>query len=175
MRTIKDMLSAYISEAQNDWDEFLKLVQMTYNSTVNDATGFSLTGTEMSLPHTTYIREQVSANQAVSNPSYVARLVQKLQRLWDYVGDTVVDNVKAFHKVVRNKLTFQQLVVGDEVYMKDHSSNPYVSISTGTKYKLSNKLKLRYSGPYVITQVKSPVLYVITVHGKPVVVDLKKK
>lgn len=40
-RTIKDMLSKYISLHQNDWDKFIDGISMAYNSTVHETTGIS--------------------------------------------------------------------------------------------------------------------------------------
>ena len=41
VKTVKDTLSMLIKKDQRDWSMFIKLVQMRYNSTVNQATGFS--------------------------------------------------------------------------------------------------------------------------------------
>ena len=40
-RTIKDMLTAYIAEEQNDWDAYLDQLTFAYNSASHAATGFS--------------------------------------------------------------------------------------------------------------------------------------
>jgi hypothetical protein len=40
VKTIKDSLSILIKKDQRDWSMFIKLIQIRYNSTVNQATGF---------------------------------------------------------------------------------------------------------------------------------------
>ena len=53
-RTVKNVLSKYISVHQNDWDKFLDGVVFAYNSTVHDTTGITpyrmVFGEEMRLP-----------------------------------------------------------------------------------------------------------------------------
>jgi hypothetical protein len=41
MRTLKDMLAAYVNQTHTDWDKYASLVAHFYNTTVNDATGFT--------------------------------------------------------------------------------------------------------------------------------------
>ena len=40
-RTILNMLSAFVSEHQRDWDESVPLVKMAYRSMVHESTGTS--------------------------------------------------------------------------------------------------------------------------------------
>ncbi len=51
MKVIKDMLTAYVKDNQQDWNEYLPVIAQMYNSTVNSATGMTLYylvhGTEM--------------------------------------------------------------------------------------------------------------------------------
>ncbi len=48
------MLSMLVSKDQRDWSSYIRLVQMRYNSTVNQATGFTpyfmMNGREMPTP-----------------------------------------------------------------------------------------------------------------------------
>jgi len=40
-RTIEDMLRAYVSPFQNDWDKYLILAEFAYNNSVQASTGFT--------------------------------------------------------------------------------------------------------------------------------------
>jgi hypothetical protein len=40
-RTLEDMLRAYVSSSQDDWDELLPLMEMAYNASIQASTGFS--------------------------------------------------------------------------------------------------------------------------------------
>ena len=40
-RTLQNMLSNYVSENQTDWDQYLSILTMAYNSSVHESTGFS--------------------------------------------------------------------------------------------------------------------------------------
>ena len=53
-RTIENMLSAFVSENQKDWDEYLPLLMLAYRSSIHEATGVSpcemMFGRHISLP-----------------------------------------------------------------------------------------------------------------------------
>ncbi|NHV87690.1 hypothetical protein, partial [Escherichia coli] len=40
-QTLEDMLRAYVSDRQIDWDIYLPLMEFAYNSQIHKATGFS--------------------------------------------------------------------------------------------------------------------------------------
>jgi hypothetical protein len=60
VKTVKDMLSMLVSKDQRDWSSYIRLVQMRYNSTVNQATGFTpyfmMNGREMPTPDHEHIQ-----------------------------------------------------------------------------------------------------------------------
>ena len=53
-RTVKTMVSKFVSENQKDWDKYLSVLTMAYNSSVQESTGLSpskiMFGREMNLP-----------------------------------------------------------------------------------------------------------------------------
>ena len=41
IRTVVNMLSKYVSEAQDDWDDFINHISLAYNSSINESTSFT--------------------------------------------------------------------------------------------------------------------------------------
>ena len=167
-RTIKEILAKYISVNQTDWDKFVDSVVFAYNSTIHDTTGITpyrmVFGEEIVLP-VDLATEKVNAEQSTI-PKNQAEYVRELQRSLNEMYDIVRD--------VTNKLSFRQkryydrnvrstnYDVGDLV----RRSQPKVMI--GTKSKLARK----WTGPWIIMQRLSDVLYKIQVsrRSKPVIV-----
>ena len=53
-RSIQNMISSYISDSQDDWDEHLPLLMMAYRSSIHESTGVSpalmMFGRDLTLP-----------------------------------------------------------------------------------------------------------------------------
>jgi hypothetical protein len=65
----------------------------------------------------------------------------------------------------RNKLPFKPFVVGSYCYLKSIPRRFFRNPTEKKIHKLSSKLQFRYSGPYRIVQVISPVIYKADIHG----------
>ena len=81
-RTVKDILSKYISVNQTDWDKFVDSVVFAYNSTVHDTTGITpyrmVFGEEIKLP-VDIATEKVDIGQSAL-PKNQAEYVQKISQ-----------------------------------------------------------------------------------------------
>ena len=166
MRTLKDTLSAYCNEFQDNWDEALGIIAYHYNTTVNDATGYTpfflMYGREANSGDEDYERKPLPGGL----PSYVDRMQQALNFTWAYVSTRVTDNVKKYNAIPVKRLQFKPYKVGDWFFRKIIPKRFYTLKGDKKKHSLSAKLLFRYAGPYIITKVINPVLYEAIIHGR---------
>jgi len=164
VRTMKDMLSSFVNEFQDDWDHYLPVVANCYNSTVNDATGFTpfflLHGREASMPDEDYIRARQSVNE------YAATLRKALLLTWEANSERVLRNTAVFNRRPVRPLKFRPFRVGEYFMLRRVPHRFYRSKKHEEKVKISQALQCRYTGPYMVTEVISPVLYGTTIHGR---------
>jgi transposase InsO family protein len=165
MRTLKDMLSGYINKYHDNWDEHLAQIAGQYRSTVNDATGYTpfylLYGREMNQ------KEILNTNKVNNLHEYAAELQEMLFYTWSSVSLREKSNVKTMQltQIPRKKIPFVPFTVGSYCYLKTVPRRFFKDPSDKKNYKLSSKLQFRYSGPYRIVQVISPVIYKADIHG----------
>ncbi len=166
MRSMKDMLASYIQENQRDWDEHLHLVAQAYNNTVNDATGFTpyflVHGTEMTSPSEGHL-ESLRVNEF---QELTRRTKDVMQWCWSFVGRQVVKNSEHHNKTPVERLTFKPFQKGDFFYLRVVPKAVYRDKSEEEALKISAKLQFRYTGPYLVQKVISPILYQAMVHGE---------
>jgi hypothetical protein len=166
MRTLKDMLQSYIQSNQKDWDEYLPLVAQAFNNTVNDATGmtpfFLMFGHEMNMASEDHVDEM----EVEDFHETVRRHKEVQQWCWWYVGNRVVKNVDKFNKVPVERLQFKPYKHGDFFYLRVVPKRVYKSEKDEKAHQISSKLQFRYTGPYMIHDVISTVLYSSYIHGK---------
>ena len=131
---------------------------------MNDATGYT--------PHfLLYGREANHADEShlknlPSNLSeYAERLKQVLEWTWDHVSDKVVRNVDVMNRVPAKRLPFVPYKVNEFFYYRKVPRRFYINKSEKKRYHISSKLQYRYTGPYRIVEVISPVLYLADIHG----------
>jgi hypothetical protein len=166
MRTIKDMLQSYIQSNQLDWDEYLPLVAQAFNNTINDATGmtpfFLMFGHEMNMA----AEEHIDEMEVEDFHETVRRHKEVQQWCWWYVGNRVVKNVETFNRVPAERLQFRPYRHGDFFYLRVVPKRVYRSEKDEKAHYISSKLQFRYTGPYMIHECISPVLYSSYIHGK---------
>ncbi len=81
-RTYQDMLSKCVSDNQKDWDTYLPLLNMAYNSAKNKSTGYSpyelMTGRQMRLPADLLLGWPEQEEPPENNTEYADQLQAKL-------------------------------------------------------------------------------------------------
>ena len=165
-RTIKEMLSKYISSNQNIWDKYIDGITMAYNSTPHETTGITpyrmLFGTEMCIP-LEIISENLPGEEMYTNESeYVRNMGAELEKMYRLAREMTCVSAE------RQKINYDKSAkhvsyeVGDLV--RRHQKN----IKTGTKVKLARC----WTGPWQVIQRLSDVLYQIqhSKNSKPVIV-----
>ena len=87
VKTVKDMLSMLVSKDQRDWSSYIRLAQMRYNSTVNQATGFTpyfiMNGREMPTPYHEHIESTYGKNKNTELEDYFGNLVTAMMLIWE--------------------------------------------------------------------------------------------
>jgi hypothetical protein len=147
-RTLEDMLRHYVDRNQDDWDQHLTAAEISNNNSVQASTGFTpyyLTYGEM--PNFSSLNVLVPA---IRNNS-VADMIQTLHRDIIAAGDCMTDaRDRQTHYANQNRreLTFKE---GEEVLL----STQHLNLKEGLQHKLAE----RYTGPFRVIKVVSPVAY----------------
>jgi hypothetical protein len=171
--TIYDILSTFCSsqeENQRRWDEFLPVVAWSYNTTVNNATGFtpfrSMFGREARLPQDSWI-EDFASTFNIDIHDYVTRTTDTLRHIWDKIAIRSIENherIVAQYEAKR-KRAFAPYRIGEQFYYKMMPRRNFLCADDERKYKLSGKLQYRYTGPHMILTVINPVTYTASFDG----------
>jgi hypothetical protein len=94
VKTVKGMLSLLVSKDQRDWSSYFRLVQMRYNSTVNQATGltpyFMMNGREMPTPDHEHIQSTYDKNNNIEIEGYFGNLVTAMMLIWEAAGEEIL-------------------------------------------------------------------------------------
>jgi hypothetical protein len=172
-KTIYDLL---VSMCKDDpanhrkWDEFLPVVAWAYNTTVNQATGFTpfraLFGREARSPSDSWI-EEFATHFNTNIFDYVTRITESLRQVWDIIATRTIeerDRVAATYeeKVCR---AFAPFRIGEQFYYKAMTRRSFKSLDDEKTYKMSSKLQYRYTGPHTVTEVYNPVTYKANIDG----------
>ena len=154
-QTLVNMISAYVSKHQHDWDANLNLLTAAYRSSVHETTGFSpnylMLGREVKTP--LEVTLGLRANPLPrSHEEYVVNLQEQLSEAYElareYIGKSA-ERQKRDHDV---RVAYNSFECGDLVYCLD----------TTRKKGLSPKLNSeKWQGPFVVTRKLNDLLFEI--------------
>ena len=174
VKTVKDTLSMLIKKDQRDWSMFIRLVQMRYNSTVNQATGFSpyflMNGREMPSPDHDHIQSTYDKNKSVEIEGYFGNLVVAMMLIWEAAGEEILQKTANYNKIIGTNIEekIRHYEIGQYVFVRRLPRRFYKDQQENVKYHINMKLQpVRWTGPYRILQKISPVLYVLDFHNQP--------
>lgn len=147
-KTLANMLSMYTNEQQTDWDEYLSLVTFAYNTARQDTTQFSpfmlVYGREAIQP------TEANLHEVCKSPDACAIRERALA-----VRSLAVENIKKKQgkdkKRYDSKHRYLEFKKGDQVKV----------FTPVRKVGRSEKLLLRWFGPYYIVEKKSQVDYLV--------------
>lgn len=151
-RTIQNMLAKFVSENHRDWDKFLSLVTLAYNSSVQESTGYSpsllMFGREVNLP-LDLVLGNPNQRECPGISSYVSELQSK---------------VETVHEMARKRLKFssdiQKRKYDVKAFASTYQPGDKVWLYTPTvRPGLSRKLTRFWTGPYVILERINDVVY----------------
>jgi hypothetical protein len=154
--TLEDMLRAYVSDRQDDWDEHLVTAEMAYNNSVQASTGFTPyylnSGQHPTLPMSASLPISSSSPSVVNPPDNpaAASLVSHLYTDLDKARTNLIAAQERQAKYADEGRREETFKVGDRVWL----STTHM-VQTGKTPKLS----ARYTGPFPVCQVVSPSAY----------------
>jgi hypothetical protein len=153
-RIIEDMMRAYVSSKQSDWDQHLATIELAYNNSTHSSTGFSPFylnyGQHPSLPLTVAVSKELESDAVPNN----ATAEQMLEQLFS--------DLKLAEKNVTRAQQKQEQYTNQHRQHIQYKEGDRVLLSTNDirwKGKVTPKLSPRYIGPFVIAKVLSPLNY----------------
>jgi len=147
-RTLEDMLRAYVSYHQDDWDEHLVAAEIAYNNSVQASTGFSPYYLNSGY-HPKFPLDQVN-NPVSSNNSTVEETLRiLLQNLGTAKNNLLEAQKRQTHYANQDRRAIE-FKVGDQVLLSTANLN---------NQDRAPKLLPKFTGPFKIKRVVSPVAY----------------
>lgn len=158
-RTLAIMLSKFVSEQQDDWDEILPFVLMAYRSSVHSTTGQSpnkmMFGRDINLP-VDLIFGRPSTDGASSTTLYCMDLEETLLKVHDQARRKMNIECNRMKKTYDYKKCYHDYKEGDKVWLH----NP-------RRRKGRNpKLQRPWEGPYTILRKLNDVVFKVSKSSK---------
>jgi Chromo (CHRromatin Organisation MOdifier) domain len=150
-RTLEEMIRHYINYQQNNWDDLLPALEHAYNSSVHATTGlapFMMTFGQIPRNMADILIEPSSTSIEI-----VSEFVKRLQGLVTSAVTSIYQANKTSEGYASRSRRDFQFGVGDSVLL----STKYFIPEAFRKRK--SKLAAKFSGPYEIIEVISPVAY----------------
>ena len=118
-RSIQNMISSYISDTQDDWDEHVPLLMMAYRSSIYESTGVSparmMFGWELTL-HVDMTLGSPIQEDSLCPTEYAYQLEQKLLDIHDFARKHLnisSESMKKRYDVKMHKMPYK---VGDAIW-----------------------------------------------------------
>ena len=154
------MISHFVSDYNDSWDEILPYCLMAYRNIPHEATKespfFLMYGRDMELPIHLTIKENRVKYDLDCN--YVSEMLSKMQTAHATAKENIGKSINKRCEKYNQRKTRREFMLGDVVYM----FSPAVQGNI-----LSRKLQTKWKGPYRIIEKKGPVTFKIKEkHGK---------
>ena len=153
-RTVGSMMKQYVNDTQTDWDEYLPLCSLAYNSTIHSSTGYSpnflMFGRDFRLPLELVVPvpDFEPNEEAGDEDIFVQNLKNTLRTVYGAVREKL-QAATAYQKSYYDKRSrHQEFKVGDSVWLY----NPI------RKKGRTPKLDMMWQGPYGIVNLIGEVL-----------------
>ena len=149
-RTIADMLTAFVSKNQKDWDDLIPILMLAYRSSVHESTGISpnemVFGRTIALP-SDLVLGRVEPETENTNSSKFA--------------DSLADKLAKVHDLARQKLNLscQNMIREYNTKLQLNSYTPGSPVWLHTQKK--SKLGYNWEGPYIVTKKINDVVYTV--------------
>ena len=155
-RTINNMIAAFVSENQQNWDENIYLLMLAYRSAVHDSTSVTpnemMFGRQVTLPVELVLGKPPNSEEIPdSAPDYVKKLQEKIGVIHDFARNKLklsTDRMKRRYDAQSKQNQFNE---NDKVWLY----NP-------KRYKgLNPKLQSPWEGPHTVLKRINDVIYKI--------------
>src|SRR5579862_8578850 len=148
-RTLEEMLRAYTTYQQDQWDEYLPAAEFAYNNSKQASTGFTPFELDCGQHPDTPIVMTTPSKVPAAN-EFLEHWTSMIEIARDALREAQERQVK-YANEHRRYLTF---AIGDQVLLSMKNANSPVDRNRPTR-----KLTPRFTGPYTITQVVSETAY----------------
>lgn len=149
-RTLLGMLSQFVNESHNNWDEKIPYVMMAYRASVQKATKFSpyylMFGREPQLVQDIVFPD---VEQATDTENFVDHIKNRLRDSYEETARNLKSSHDSNKKYYDQKCSGKNYSEGDRVWLY----NPVIKKGTCKKFHKP------WSGPYVIKKVMSEVTF----------------
>jgi hypothetical protein len=134
------MLRMYVMEKPSKWEDYLHLVEFSYNNGYQTSLKMSpfesLYGRKCNTP----VSWDNPTNRAVVGPDFLKEMEEKMLKIKQNLKDA-----QDKHKIYDDKnITHREFKVGDHVFLKLKSNK------SSLKLGICSKLEARYCGPFEI-------------------------
>lgn len=150
-QTLESILRAFVDHRQTNWDLLLSAAEFAYNNSVNTSTGFS----PFLLNYGFHPRVPASLLEPISSPNPNVSDFLDSQRLALFTASENIQKAQNRQAInadaSRRDHDFQ---VGDQVLL-----NAEDIVIAADRNRKSQKLLLRFIGPYTIAEQRSPVTF----------------
>jgi hypothetical protein len=171
-KTMKDQLFNYCDTLkQDDWNIYLPVVQLQYNTTVSLATGYTpymlMHGRECKMPSFAHMASEAgNLKPTALNNEYVRGMVAAISDYNRHAVEQTEKNKTRFNLRVKQPLEFVEYQPGQQFMLVRRPISEFNSPDQEEAWKISMKLLERFEGPYKIIRMINPVLYDADVNGK---------
>ncbi|CAG2231769.1 unnamed protein product [Mytilus edulis] len=152
-RTVFQIIRCFLNKKQCEWDVHLQQLVGAIRATENRQTGFTpnvmMLGREVF--HPIDLMLGTSRDTAKDPPEYIKQLKETLYEVHELARVNLQRAQKRQKKDYDLKTNQQKYDIGDIL----------LKINSATKVGQTPKFKQPWKGPYIVTEVKSPVLYKI--------------
>jgi len=150
-RTLEEMLRIYATYKQDQWDEYLPAAEFAYNNSKQTSTGFTPFELDCGQhPHTPITLGKKVITNVPAASDFIEHWNTMISTAKDHLREAQERQMK-YANNHRRHLTFK---LGDQVLLSMKNTNNPVDRNRPTK-----KLTPRFTGPYTISEVISPVVY----------------
>ena len=155
-RTIINMLSAFVSDHQKDWDQYVPLVMMAYRSSVHDSINTSasmmMLGREIQLPIDLIFGSPDSErNEYVYGSLYAKELQERLIEVHEFARKRMKIASDAMKRKYDLKSNLREFNIDDSVWVYDPIR----------KVGVNPKLQRPWKGPFKVVEKLSDILYMV--------------
>jgi hypothetical protein len=153
-KTLEQMLRAYVSPFQTDWDKHLAAAEFAYNSSVHASTGYTPFFLNYGFtPDTpaTLLSPALQSSRPPSGHAFATVMEQHITAAREALKEAQSVQARNYNKH-RIQHTFK---VGDMVYISHSHFSNHPSLADSAKRKLAP----RNYGPFEVTEIITPVSY----------------
>ena len=146
------MITAYASDHQRTWDQYLPMLTMAYRSTPHESSGFSpnqlMLGREVNLPVDILVG-QPPVEREIDEHEYVAELRDRLEDAYAQARDNLgraAERQKLYYDVGASGGSYKP---GDVVWI----------LNKDRRKGISPKLQKKWKGPFLVEECLNDVTY----------------